>query len=557
MSVNIAIIGAGIGGITSAITLQSTLGVYDYTIYELASEVGGTWRQNTYPGCACDVPGHWYSLSSEPNPDWSRPFALREEIHQYWKGLVSKHRIESHIKFKTEFVSAVWNEKEQHYIMRLRDLSTGQVKEVRAKVVISAIGYFNRPRWPDVPGRESFRGDLLHAQMWDHGVPLSGKRVALIGNGCSGAQILPVISEDSSTKVTNFCRTPSWFVPRDSNLIPEWKKWCFRHIPYALKGLRYFHVAESEFFFHRYFLLNPLSNRLRKSLENGVAAYIKSVAPAQYHQYLIPKYDFGCKRLVLDPGYLESLHRPNVDMEWDPIARIVSDGIETKSGHKHQFDVIAFATGFDITSSVALDVTGINGQRLQEYYNREGGPTGYMGTTIPGFPNWFTILGPNTVTGHSSVIFAEELQMDYVTQLLRPILAGDVKGFMPRADSTRSWNEMAQSKLGKGVWSGCASWYRSGPDGAKGKNFAIWPGGNLHMWWSFRKPIWKDFEVLGDSSWLVKRRILDAFAILAQLGLVSVGFGALALVRMGQWDAFTKLAQEGLEEGLDWCRRLL
>ncbi|CCO32104.1 60S ribosomal protein L2 [Rhizoctonia solani AG-1 IB] len=286
----------------------------------------------------------------------------------------------------------------------------------------------------------------------------------------------------------------------------------------------------------------------------GVAAYIKSVAPAQYHQYLIPKYDFGCKRLVLDPGYLESLHRPNVDMEWDPIARIVSDGIETKSGHKHQFDVIAFATGFDITSSVALDVTGINGQRLQEYYNREGGPTGYMGTTIPGFPNWFTILGPNTVTGHSSVIFAEELQMDYVTQLLRPILAGDVKGFMPRADSTRSWNEMAQSKLGKGVWSGCASWYRSGPDGAKGKNFAIWPGGNLHMWWSFRKPIWKDFEVLGDSSWLVKRRILDAFAILAQLGLVSVGVGALALVKMGQWDAFTKLAQEGLEEGLDWWR---
>ncbi|CCO33438.1 putative monooxygenase Mb0916 [Rhizoctonia solani AG-1 IB] len=195
---------------------------------------------------------------------------------------------------------------------------------------------------------------------------------------------------------------------------------------------------------------------------SGVAAYIKSVAPAQYHQYLIPKYDIGCKRVILDPGYLESLHRPNVDMEWDPIARIVSDGIETKSGHKHQFDVIAFATGFDITSSVALDVTGINGQRLQEYYNREGGPTGYMGTTIPGFPNWFTILGPNTVTGHASAVFAEELQMDYVTQLLRPILAGDVKGFMPRADSTRSWNEMSQSKLGKGVWSGCGSWYRRG-----------------------------------------------------------------------------------------------
>ncbi|CAE6343559.1 unnamed protein product [Rhizoctonia solani] len=435
MSVNIAIIGAGIGGITAAITLQNTLGVYDYTIYELASEIGGTWRQNTYPGCACDVPGHWYSLSSEPNPDWSRPFALREEIHQYWKGLVVKHRIQPRITFKTEFVSAVWSEKEECYIMRLRDVDTRQVKEVRAKVVISAgsdpTGYF---------GRQFHKGGKL--------------------------------------------------------------------LSYPFMGM---------------------------------ARYIKDVAPAKYHQYLIPNYDFGCKRFVLDPGYLESLHRPNVDMEWDPIAKIVPDGIETKSGHKHQFDVIAFATGFDIMKSVALDVRGINGQRLQEYYDQEGGPTGYMGTAIPGFPNWFTILGPNTATGHASVIFAEELQMDYITQLLRPILAGDVKGFMPRADSTRAWNKWAQSKLGNHVWSGCISWYRSGSDGERGKNFAVWPGGNLHMWWSLRKPIWKDFEVLGDNSWVIKRQILDFVATVSKLGLLSAGAGALVLVKMGHWDALVKL----------------
>ncbi|CAE6459034.1 unnamed protein product [Rhizoctonia solani] len=556
MSVNVAIIGAGIGGITAAISLQNTLGIYDYTIYELAPEIGGTWRQNTYPGCACDVAGHWYSLSSEPNPDWSRPYALREEIHEYWKGLVSKHRIESHIKFNTEFVSAVWNEKEQNYTLHLRDVKSHQITQVTAKVVISAVGFFRRPRWPDVPGRETFKGDTLHAMMWDHSIPLSGKRVALIGNGCSGSQILPVISEDSSTIVTNFCRTPSWYVPRDSNPVPEWSKWCFRYIPYALRGLRHLHVARSELIYYC-FRLAPYSNRLRKGLEKRMTEYIKGIAPERYHQYLIPSYDFGCKRFVLDSGYLESLNRPNVEMEWDPITNIVPDGIETKSGHKHQFDVIAFATGFDITSSLALDVTGVNGQRLQEYYDREGGPTGYMGTAIPGFPNWFTILGPNTGTGHSSVLFAEELQTDYITQLLRPILAGNVQGFMPRADSTRSWNEKAQTKLDKHVWSGCASWYRAGPDSAKGKNFAIWPGGNLHMWWSLRKPTWKHFEVLGDSNWLVKQRISDTVSILLKLGLISVGVGALVLMDNSQRVELIKLAQESIEDAVAWGRALL
>ncbi|CUA72835.1 4-hydroxyacetophenone monooxygenase [Rhizoctonia solani] len=410
MSINIAIIGAGIGGITAAISLQNTLGVYDYTIYELASEIGGTWQQNNYPGCACDVAGHWYSLSTEPNPNWSHPFAPREEIHQYWKGLVAKHRVEPHIKFNTELLSAEWNEKERHYTLRLRNAITHQVTQVTTKIVISAVGLFRHPRWPEVPGRETFKGDLLHAQMWDHSISLSGKRVALIGNGCAGSQILPVISQDSSTMVTNFCRTPSWYIPRDSKPVPKWVKWCFKYVPYALRSKRYLHVGQSEFFY-QYFRLTPLAARLRKNLEKSMIDYIKNKAPAQYHQYLIPKYDIGCKRVVLDPGYLESLNRSNVEMEWDPITMITPNGIETQSGHRHQFDVIAFATGFDIASSMALDVTGVNGQRLQEYYDREGGPTGYMGTTIPGFPNWFTILGPNTATGHSSVIFAEELQV--------------------------------------------------------------------------------------------------------------------------------------------------
>ncbi|CAE6508465.1 unnamed protein product [Rhizoctonia solani] len=449
------------------------------------------------------------SLSSEPNPEWSRPFALREELHDYWKGLVSKHRIEPHIKFNTEFVSAVWNEKEQHYTLRIRDVNTRQITQVTAKAR-NLEWETSRVNWEWVFRDSNLTSDI--GRQFYH-----------------RDKFLP----DSIM---------------DSNPVPEWVKWCYRYVPFVLRGKRYFHVILSEIIY-QCFKLTPFSDRLRGGVHKRLTEYIKSVAPARYHQYLIPKYDFGCKRLVLDSGYLESLHRSNVELEWDPITKIVPDGIETKSGHKHQFDVIAFATGFDIARSLALDVTGINGQRLQEYYDKEGGPTGYMGTTVPGFPNWFTILGPNTVTGHSSVVFAEELQMGYITQLLKPILTGDVNGFMPRAEATRTWNEEAQSKLSKHVWSGCASWYRSGPDGAKGKNFAIWPGGNLHMWRSLRKPAWNDFEVLGNNNWLAKRRISDTIGVLIRFGLISV-VGALALMEVGQWDEFAKLAQGSLDDAL-------
>ncbi|KAG8740833.1 hypothetical protein FRC11_015108 [Ceratobasidium sp. 423] len=498
-------------------------------------------------------------------------YAPHDEIHQYWKGVAEKHNIEPHIKFNNEFLSAVWDEREQNYTLRLRNVLTNEVGEIRAKVVISAVGTFHYPRWPAVPGRESFKGEILHAQMWDHAVSLAGKRVALIGNGCAGSQILPAISQDSSTMVTNFCRTPSWYAPRRQKPVPVWAKWAFRNVPLALRGFRLYLAARSEMFY-QHLKLGPLASHFRKRAEKvslfesvssitslripqGMADYITSVAPAKYHKYLIPSYDVGCKRIIMDPGYLKALNRPNVDMEWDPILEIVSDGIITKSGHKHQVDVIAFATGFDIASSVTPDVTGVKGQRLEDYYRQEGGPTGYMGTTIPGFPNWVTILGPNTGTGHASVIFAEELQMNYISGLLKPVLQGKVKSFVPRTELTRSWNKWVQSCLNKHVWSGCASWYRA--DGPNAKIFALWPGGNIHMWWSFRKPNWTHFEMVGEDSWLLKRRVLEAIGTLLRLGFVTAGFGALILTKPDQWNTVALMAQKALQEGAGSVHRLL
>ncbi|KAG9088340.1 hypothetical protein FRC06_002084 [Ceratobasidium sp. 370] len=511
--INVAIIGAGrIGGLTAAISLQKSLGLHNYTIYERGTDVGGTWRQNTYPGCACDIPAHWYCLSSDPNPDWEWVWASRNEIQAYWKRLSVKHGVESHIEYGSEMVSAVWDEKNKHYTLEIRNVKTRETRQVVAHVVISATGVFNLPRWPNIPGRESFKGEVLHAEHWDHSVSLSGKRVAVIGNGCSASQLIPEISKDSSVQVTNFCRTPSWYLPRPQTHVPSWVRWIFRNVPFVLKALRWTMAGTFELLYHN-MKRNPLSNLIHILFEKGAIYYMKAMAPAKYHKDMIPNYPLGCKRIVFDPGYLSSLHRPNVDLEWDSITEITPEGILTKSGKTTPFDVICYATGFDIENSLTLNVTGANGQTLEEYYKREGGPTGYMGTTIPGFPNWVTVFGPNTATGHASVIFAEEMQIDYVAQLLQPILQGKAKSFAPRAEATRSWNDWIQLQLSKyHIWSSCSSWYRAGNQ--KGKIVALWPGSTTHMWWSFRKPVWGNFEFDGGESWLRKKRATDLLKLM-------------------------------------------
>ncbi|KAG8762750.1 hypothetical protein FRC11_007880 [Ceratobasidium sp. 423] len=550
---DVVIIGAGVGGLTAAIMLQKNMGYYNYTIYDMASDLGGTWHQNTYPGCACDIPAHWYSLSIDPNPDWSCLFASRQEIYKYWKRLAQKHNIEPHIKYNTEFVSAVWNEKEQNYTLKLRDSKTKEFREVKAKLVISAAGVFHHPRWPDIPGRELFQGKLLHAQNWDHNVGLSGKRVGLIGNGCAGSQILPVISEDKSTTVVNFCRTPSWYIPRPQMQVSPVIQWMFRNVPFALKSLRYTLAGTCELLYHHY-KDNVISNLARKLVEKAVLYRMRSLAPAKYHKQLTPNYPFGCKRVVFDPDYLQALGRSNVDLEWDPITRITPTGIETKSGKEHQLDVIAFATGFDISSSMTLDVTGVNGLRLQEYYDKEGGPTGYMGTTIPGFPNWVTICGPNTVTGHSSVIYMEELQMNYVMKLFKSVIEGKVGSIVPRADSTRKFNDWVQYSLKGHVWPSCHSWYRK--DGG-GKITSLWPGGNTHLWWSFRKPNWKDYEAIGVKNWAWKQQLFEIVTSALQLGLLAAGAGALALMKTGRWEDFVAVHGETAKDLFESLRSLL
>ncbi|KAF8604479.1 FAD/NAD(P)-binding domain-containing protein [Ceratobasidium sp. AG-I] len=533
-----------VGGITTAITLQKQLGFYDYTIYEMASAVGGTWLENTYPGCACDVPTHWYSLSSEPNPDWSAMFSGQAEIRTYWENLAEKHNVGPHIEFYSEVLSAVWDEQSQVYTITIRDTRSKATREVKAQIVVSAVGVFHKPKWPDIPGRESFKGVSMHARMWDQRVDFSGKKVAVIGNGCSATQIVPVLSEDSTTNLVNFCRTPSWFRPRPQVNFSDRTKWIFRNVPLCGKLFRWAIATQMEISYID-MKVGLLTTPFRQRSEQASIKLVKELAPEKYHKNLIPDYPMGCKRIVVDPDYLKSLQRPNLDLEWDPIAEVTETGIVVKSGKTYDFDIICYATGFDVAGSSSMDVRGVGGKSMLDYYKEEGGPTAYMGTTTPGFPNWFSLMGPNTVTGHASVIYSEEIQINYAMQLIEPVLRGKAKSFVPKVDATRAYNEFIQDELKRTVWTGCISWYHAG-NTRQGKLTANWPGTLTYMWWMLRKPIWADYETIGGESWVRRRRYLSALKTAFELLVAGAGLGALVLIKTGRWESVRRLVAENV-----------
>ncbi|KAG8689841.1 hypothetical protein FRC09_012238 [Ceratobasidium sp. 395] len=540
-NVKVAIIGAGVGGISTAIALQSQLGHYDYTIYEMAGGVGGTWLENTYPGCACDVPSHWYSLSTEINPDWSALFVGQAEIKAYWERLVQKHKIGSHIEFHSEVLSAVWDEQDQVYAITLQDVRSKETRGVRAQIIVSAVGVFHKPKFPDIPGQDRFRGISMHARIWDHSVDFSNKRVAVIGNGCSATQIVPSLLEDPTTQIVNFCRTPSWLRERPQMIISERAKWIFRNVPLAGKLFRYgiATMMDSAYINWR---TGPLGTWVRRRGERAGIKYIKSRAPEKYHESLIPKFPLGCKRVVVDPGYLTSLNKPNVELEFDTITEVTETGITTKTGKNYDFDIICYATGFDVEGSSSINVTGTGGKTMADYFKEQGGPTAYMGTTMPGFPNWFSLLGPNTATGHASVIYSEEVQINYAMQLIEPVIRGKAKSFSPKAAANRAYNEWIQDELSRTVWTSCISWYHAG--NGKGKLIATWPATQGYLWWLLRTPIWADYETVGGEKWIKRRRYVSAFKTVLEASVAGAGLGAWVLMKTGRWDGFRRAVAE-------------
>ncbi|EJD02410.1 FAD/NAD-binding domain-containing protein [Fomitiporia mediterranea MF3/22] len=507
----VGIVGAGTGGLSMAIALKKQLNYDNFLIFEKGSDIGGTWRNNIYPGCSSDVAGHWYCLSSDPNPNWSSHFVLQPEILAYWQGLVNKYGLRKYLVLNTAVVNAVWIDDAQHYRLTLRDRKTGEEREEVVEALVSASGALAEPRYPsDIPGMKDFKSPMFHSARWQKDVELSRKTVGVIGNAASAIQLVPRISENPSVKVINFCRTPNWFVFFPNFKYPAWVKWAFAHIP----GVMWIYRA---FVFSSYEALYTIFRNENKLLQ-AIARMVFTVelekrAPKEYVDKLIPSYPPGCKRAIFDPGYIEALQRPNISLNWDGISKFEHDGLVTKTGEKIPLDVVVFATGFHFTR-LTTDVTGQGGLTLQQYFDSKGGPTAYLGTTIPSFPNFFMIFGPNTATGHASVIFTEEAQINYTIQLLAPIISRSASSFTVRSSVTDTFNERLQKRLNTTVFAACASWYRAGSDGT-GKNVAIWPGPVTAYWWKVRKVRWSDYEARGAENWKRERRRKRIWQVLA------------------------------------------
>ncbi|KAG0706314.1 FAD/NAD(P)-binding domain-containing protein [Suillus ampliporus] len=524
----VVIVGAGISGITMAVNLRNKLQHDNFVIYEKAGSIGGTWRDNTYPGCGSDVPGHWYSLSTEPNPYRENYYVTQPEIRAYWEEIYQTHNLASRTVFNTRVKLVEWDEENSVHSLTLEDVVSGQIMQTKAEAVIQAVGPFASPIFPqDIPGREKFTGPLWHSFHWRHDVDLKGKVIGVIGNGCSATQFIPIIAAEPTTRIVNFCRSRQWFAVRGNYHYSEWLKWAFAHVPFLMYAYRSSIMIRSDLLWN-IFSTNSLVSAVFKKI---LTSYIQQTAPAKFHDELIPAYPPGCKRLVIDPDYLSALHRPNVDLNWIGIQEIVEDGVVLKTGDKVLLDAIIFATGFYL---VERDIAfcGIGGLTLKQYFESEGGAMGYYGTVFPGFPNMFTIVGPNSTSAHASLLFIIETQVSYVLKLIKPIIDGKVKSIEVTQKATACYNTWIQKRMENTIFLSCLSYYR-GDSRKGGRNTVTFPGMIALYWWIMRKPRWDDFKVVGGEQWFYQRRkvALMKYALVA-LTVSTIGYSSSLLRRV-------------------------
>ncbi|SDY85825.1 Predicted flavoprotein CzcO associated with the cation diffusion facilitator CzcD [Amycolatopsis xylanica] len=460
-SPSILIVGSGFGGIGTAIELQRA-GFTDFTILEKAAEVGGVWRENTYPGAGCDIPSPLYSFSYEPNPDWPKRYSLQPDIHAYLKRVVEKYGLAKHIRFGTEVTSATFDEDTRRWRI---ETSTGETHE--ANVFVPAVGQLSRPVWPDIPGRESFKGTSFHSALWDHDCDLTGKKVAVIGTGASAIQFVPEIQPLAHT-LTLFQRTAPYIMNKTDTRYRRWQQRLFRALPATqlIGRLRIWLLAE----YATYAMTkNPL---LAKGFELRTEQLRRRhIKDPVLRAKLKPHYDMGCKRILFTNDYLPAIARPNVHVETAKITEITERGIRTEDGVEHEADVIIYGTGFAATDFLGkLKVHGLGGRSLSDSW--AGGARAYLGMTVPGFPNLFCVYGPNTNLGAGSIIYMIERQARYIRQAVEHLARPDVSYVDVKADVEERYDTEVQQRLARSVWTKCASWYRQ-DDGRVTTN---WPG---------------------------------------------------------------------------------
>jgi cation diffusion facilitator CzcD-associated flavoprotein CzcO len=474
------IIGAGFGGIGLGIRLREA-GLTDFIILEKSDRVGGVWRENSYPGAACDIPSHLYSFSFAARADWPDRYASQADILAYLDDCARRHGLLPHIRFGTEVTEARWNEARCLWVVSTRD---GALFETQA--LISATGQLNHPSRPQLPGIETFAGPVFHSAEWRHDVDLAGKRIAVIGTGASAIQFVPAIAPRAE-RLTVFQRSAAYVLPKLDRTYPGWQRTLFARIPGALRLSRAWtylrHEARALAFVTWPAALNVKRGAFRRHLEAGVTDPGK-------RRGLTPDYRIGCKRILISNDFFPAMNRPNVELVTDAIDEVRRDAIVSADGTVRKADVIIFATGFTATDFlVPMRIFGRSGVALHQAWRN--GAQAHLGIAVTAFPNFFMLYGPNTGLAHNSIVYMLECQIGYVIACLKHLRDGaralEVKDEVQARSAAR-----VQRRMQRTIWvRGCTSWYL---DGA-GRNTVSWPGYTFEFAWRTRAPKWDDYVV--------------------------------------------------------------
>ena len=462
-AVDVLIIGSGFSGLGMATRLKQA-GMNSFLILERAQSVGGTWRDNRYPGCACDVQSHLYSFSFEQNPEWTRMFAQQPEIEKYLQGVASKYDLLPHARFGANVVSARYDEAAARW-----DVTTADGRNFSGRVLVSGMGGLSNPAMPKVKGLADFKGRMFHSAQWDHGYDLAGKRVAVIGTGASAIQFVPQIAPKLA-HLDLYQRTPPWILPKPDRKISAFERKLFRLLPFTQKLMRagLYSMLETRVLG---FVVNP---RLMMLVQRAAEGHLRrQVQDPVLRKKLTPNYTIGCKRVLISDDYYPALTQPHVDVIDAAVAEVREHSVVTTDGRESEVDAIILGTGFSIQEPIPRNtVFGREGVDLYDAW--KNGVEAYLGATVSGFPNFFMLMGPNTGLGHTSQVYMIESQIAYVMDCLKQMKRDGIRAVDVRKDVQQRYNERVQNTVNSAIWNsgGCKSWYLD----ERGRNTTIWPG---------------------------------------------------------------------------------
>ncbi len=487
---SVVIIGAGMTGILLAIKLKEA-GITNITVLEKKESIGGTWRENTYPGIACDVPSHAYTYSFEPNPDWSSHFPNGREIHQYFEKVIHKYGVDTYIRYNEAVTSCVYNKENKTGSWTVK---TEQGATLQADLLFSATGILHHPVIPNITGRESFTGAMFHTARWDHSVDMKGKRIGVIGTGSSATQVIPQLIGLPGADVSVFQRSPQWIVKMEDRNFTDNEKLRFRNQPWRMKLIRKISAfvysqgtaaLTGDSWFDRF--------QHRLMTWNAKRYLDSSVKDPELRAKLTPDYKLGCKRVVINSRLYDAIQQPNAHLVTEGIEQIEANGIRTKDGKLHHLDAIVLATGFDAAAFMRpMEFVGKNNMSIEQAWKKK--IQAYRSMFLPNFPNFFLMLGPNSPIGNQSVIEISEQQTAYVLQLINQWRAGKLPTIEVKSEALKQWAAMLKARMGKTVWtSGCQSWYLD----ADGDALA-WPDTWNNWLKTMKEPELNDFVISAD-----------------------------------------------------------